>query len=279
MHVIEEKHPARIHVLLARDARYGVVIRRGPSKHTCFAGWDRTNDTFEPSQWLMGRVYERRSDLSPDGRHIIYFAMNGKWKSETRGSWTAISKSPWMKSIALFAKGDCWHGGGLFLDNRTCWLNNGYGHEILQQTRDITISSTYQPKENYGGECPGVYFVRLQRDGWELKNRERHDKSHSKTIFEKPLPQGWTLRKISHAQIDSPKGKGCFWDEHVLISRAGEIQEHPNWEWADLDEMRIVWASNGCLHARTIQTGSKLGETKTLYDFNEMQFTHVTAPY
>jgi cytochrome bd-type quinol oxidase subunit 2 len=28
-------------------------------------------------QWLKGRIYERRSDLSPDGKHLIYFAMNG----------------------------------------------------------------------------------------------------------------------------------------------------------------------------------------------------------
>ena len=69
--------PARLHVLLAGNSSQAVVIRRGPSKHVCVIGWDRSRDTFEEGQWLKGRIYERRCDLSPDGRHLIYFAMNG----------------------------------------------------------------------------------------------------------------------------------------------------------------------------------------------------------
>lgn len=98
---METKHPARIHALLARNSKYIVVIRRGPSRQVCFIGWDRETDTFMPAQWLKGRVYERRSDILPNGKYLIYFAMNGKWDSETKGSWTAVSKTPWMKAIAL----------------------------------------------------------------------------------------------------------------------------------------------------------------------------------
>ena len=50
--------------------------------------------------------------------------MSGRWQSETKGSWTAISRVPNLKAICLFAKGDCWHGGGLFLTNREFWLND-----------------------------------------------------------------------------------------------------------------------------------------------------------
>ena len=85
--------PARLHVLLAQDALYGVVIRRGPSKQVCTIGWNRADDTFTLGQWLKGRIYERRCDLSPDGRHMIYFAMNGQWNSEVNGSWTALSRA------------------------------------------------------------------------------------------------------------------------------------------------------------------------------------------
>jgi len=44
--------------------------------------------------------------------------MNGKWESETKGAWTAISKTPYLKAISLFAKGDCWNGGGLFMTDK-----------------------------------------------------------------------------------------------------------------------------------------------------------------
>ena len=53
----------------------------------------KTNE-FALGQWLKGRIYERRSDLSPDGKYMIYFAMNGKWNSIAKWSWTAISKAP-----------------------------------------------------------------------------------------------------------------------------------------------------------------------------------------
>ena len=59
--------PARVHVILARNADYGIIIRRGPSKTVCTIGWDRKRDRFEVGQWMRGRIYERRCDLSPDG--------------------------------------------------------------------------------------------------------------------------------------------------------------------------------------------------------------------
>ena len=84
--------PARLHVLLASKAKVGLVIRRGPSKSVCTILWDQDHDTFRLGQWMRGRIYERRCDLSPDGTRFIYFAMNGRWQSDTKGSWTAISR-------------------------------------------------------------------------------------------------------------------------------------------------------------------------------------------
>ena len=70
--------PARVHIILAREAQTAIAIRRGPSKSVCIIGWDRRRDIFTVGQWLRGRIYERRCDLSPEGKHFIYFAMNGK---------------------------------------------------------------------------------------------------------------------------------------------------------------------------------------------------------
>ncbi len=39
-----------------------------------------------------------------DGKYAIYFAMDGKWKSASRGSWTAISRTPFLKALAFFTK-------------------------------------------------------------------------------------------------------------------------------------------------------------------------------
>ena len=95
--------PARLHVLLARDAPAAVVIRRGPARMVATFLWDRDTDTFTLGQWLVGRIYERRADLSPDGRHMIYFARDAGWHSETGGSWTAVSRSTPSLSASLIA--------------------------------------------------------------------------------------------------------------------------------------------------------------------------------
>src|SRR5882724_9629924 len=187
------KFPARLHVLLARDAKVGLVIRRGPAKSVCTVMWDRKRDTFKLGQWLRGRIYERRCDLSPDGKHFIYFAMNGRWKSETKGSWTAISRVPYLKAMSLFAKGDCWNGGGLFLSDKEFWLNDGYGHTMLKSSTEVRIANNYKPKDSFGGECPHVYYNRLQRDGWAMSK----EKYQGATLFEKQLPQSWKLRKLA----------------------------------------------------------------------------------
>lgn len=276
----------RIHVLLASRAAVGLVIRRGPSKSVATILWDRRRDKFTLGQWLKGRIYERRSDISPDGKHAIYFAMNGKWGSESRGSWTAISRVPYLKAIAFFTKGDCWHGGGLWTAKKKYWLNDGYGayghgygHTIAHDTTAVSRDLQYRPIGPYGGECPGVYYHRLLRDGWKLVNGLNVCKWKDIDIFEKSIGQGWVLRKIAHAEMNSPVGKGCYWDEHELVGPAENQTIHcPTWEWADLDGKRLVWAANGKLCAAQIQKYG-LAEEVELYDFNDMTFEAIEAPY
>ena len=271
--------PPRLHVLLARDAPTAVVIRRGPSKVTATIGWNRRTDTFSVGQWLQGRVYERRSDLSPDGRHLIYFAMNGRWSGRAKGAWTAVSRAPYLKAVSLFAKGDCWHGGGLFVSPRDYWLNDGYGHTTLDDDRALARSERYPWHEGYGGECPGVYYVRLQRDGWTLRHKVRDGEGGEITRFEKPLTAHWILRKEAHATIHHPVGRSVYFDTHALVdARTGDSQPKPSWEWADVDGRRLVWAADGALHAARVVRHGLAGE-HLLHDFTSMRFERLVAPY
>lgn len=273
------KFAPRIHVLLARDQPLGLILRRGPSKSVATLLWHRKTDRFELGQWLKGRIYERRCDLSPDGEHFLYFAMNGKWKTESRGSWTAISRAPFLKAVVFLPKGDCWHGGGLWTGNARYWLNDGYGHEVLRDSSIVHRDRHWQPAERFGGECLGVYYPRLLRDGWTLTESIRLSKWEDQTIFEKPCPRGWVLRKIAHAGLDSPPGRGCYWDEHVLVHpSSGRSIAYPDWEWAELDGKRLVWATQGRLEAGRL-TSQGLVEIHTLIDLNEMVFERIEAPY
>jgi hypothetical protein len=259
----------------------GVVFRRGPSKQVGCFYWDRASDQFRVGQWLHGRIYERRSDLSPDGKYLLYFAMNGKWDSATGGSWTAVSRAPWLKALALYAKGDCWEGGGLFLGKNKFWLNDRYfsAKRILQESTELIRVAGYAPPQTYNAEDTGVYYVRLQRDGWKLIEHRNSNQLDAVALFEKPLPNGWVLRKIAHEQVGAPPGKGCYWDEHELVNRHGVVTAQPTWEWAELDRDRLIWAERGCLFQALSLNGDTIGAGKLLYDFTAHGFEPIEAPY
>lgn len=283
MHTINSKNkpiPARLHVLLARDEPYGLVIRRGPSKHVCTIGWDRTTDDFQIGQWLKGRIYERRSDLSPNGQHFIYFAMNGKWDSETKGSWTAVSQTPYLKAVGLWGKGDCWHGGGLFVRNRRYWVNAFDNHFTVTDAKTFNRDDQHDRQYEYGGECPGVYYIRLQRDGWKYVSRDERDKLNSVHVFEKHVSEDWLLRKIAHGTCyEREPGKGVYYDEHALVNtNTDEELKYPDWEWADVDRDRMVWCEKGKLYAGSVN-GDGLSHRSELNDFNTMEFEPLPAPY
>ena len=272
-----EQFPARIHVLLARQAPIGVVIRRGPAKAVATLLWDRQNDTFQLGQWFRGRIYERRCDLSPDGRHLLYFAMSGHWEGESKGSWTAISRAPFLKAIAMFPKGDGWNGGGLWTSPTRYWLNEGgiSKHSVLRNTSEVSRDTIYHPETYFGGECLGVYYPRLMRDGWKLIEELGTDDFD---IFEKPIGKGWVLRKKANAG-NHPKGKSIYWDEHELIHPdSNALIPCPKWEWAELDGNRLVWAADGILNASQVAEGGIKDQTK-LFDFNSMKFERIRAPY
>ena len=269
--------PPRLHVLLARASRKAVVIRRGPSRHTAVVGWDRSRDRFRLGQWLYGRIYERRCDLSPEGDRLIYFAMNGKWGSEAKGAWSAISREPWLKAESLFAKGDCWHGGGLFTSSSSYWLNDGYGHHVLHDRARLRRDSSHPWPAGVGGECLSVYFSRLQRDGWVLASHRGY--RDEPVLFDKRISDKWKLRKFAHASLARGEGRGVYFDTHELVdARSGERQEFPAWEWADVDGARIVLAERGCLYAARVRPDGSF-KAELLRDFTDMEFERQAAPY
>lgn len=113
----------RLHLFHARDAMTSVILRQGPTRVWRMILWDRATDTFQDGQWLKHKVYPERCDLSPDGRHFLYFALDGQWNAPTKGSYTAISQPPYFTVLRLFPQGDTWGGGGVFIDNRRFCIN------------------------------------------------------------------------------------------------------------------------------------------------------------
>jgi hypothetical protein len=264
---------------LARDASTAVVIRRGPSKKVAVIGWDRETDEFTVGQWMKGRIYERRCDVSPDGKHFIYFAMNGHWDSETQGAWTAVSRAPYLKALTLIPQGDCWLGGGTFLSSSEYWFNRGYQYSLLRDESGLSCNLEYPWPERYGYECTSVYYPRLLRDGWLLQHREPTGAGDRIALFEKNIDEQWTIHKIAHQTNHNLKGKGCYFDEHMLRNRHTQVAvECPSWEWAEVDGDRLVWAEYGKLFSGRLDANGLI-DVKELLDFNTLQYEELEAPY
>ncbi len=264
--------PARLHAILAREAPVGVVFRRGPAKQVATCHWDLETDRITLGQWLKGRIYERRCDLSPDGRHMIAFAgTHNPFDTETGGTWTAVSRTPWLTALDLWPKGDSWNGGGLFLDNARYWLNGCHGAGRCASGLAAVHESPIGPQRN--NECLGIYFARLARDGWTELSWDPW-----RAEFSKPLPLGWVLHKTAIAEVPPPQGAGIYRDEHLLERRDGEVLARPGWEWADRDGRDVVYAEGGCLWRQRVESAERLGEPQLVHDFNAMAFEGRTAP-
>ena len=152
-------------------------------------------------------------------------------------------------------------------------------HFPLQQATEMVEDTSFVPQSGRGGECLSVYYPRLLRDGWCLVSKLSEVRFDSCDLFEKPLANGWVLRKFAHAQVGPGEGKSCYWDEHELENtRLGVRLEKPNWEWAERDGEMIVWAEGGQIHRATLLADG-LGEPRVLFDANGLRFEAIPAPY
>ncbi|HEX2641239.1 MAG TPA: hypothetical protein VHL50_11725, partial [Pyrinomonadaceae bacterium] len=124
-----------------------------------------------------------------------------------------------------------------------------------------------------------VYYNRLMRDGWIRTGRTENGRHDAVTYFEKELSRDWRLRKLCHEQIGAPKGKGCYWDEHVLASKAGDESVHQDWEWAERLGGSVVYAKHGCLYRAVLKNSKSIGDEELVHDFNGYTFEMIEAPY
>ena len=117
--------PCRLFVIIAREARVAVVLRRGPSAWCHMIRWDMAADRFEHGAWIKARIYEEKCDLSPDGELFLYFVHQGR-RSQTSYShaWTAVSRPPWLHALALWPQATTYGGGGRFVGKREVLIRN-----------------------------------------------------------------------------------------------------------------------------------------------------------
>src|SRR5687767_22352 len=238
--------PCRLFVFLARAAPIGVVLSRGPSAGARLSLWRTDTDSFEHGQWLAGRVYERRSDVSADGNLFVYFARRSSGPSqENRDTWVAVSRPPWFTALALWFVGGTYHTGGCFPDGRSLWP--GYTADPPDQGRLpswLSVHAVLPPYVDRTSEWPNrtVWINRLLRDGWVPSEGAGPE------MWERRNPAGdLTLAMTDRFEFGAYGGPHVT-EYAVLSESADDVFPLGRADWADWDHQgRLVVAHGGRL--------------------------------
>lgn len=281
----KERVSARLFIIFARKSPTAVIFRRGPSKWVQLIKWDTSTDTFEAGQWFNGRIYERRSDLSPDGSLLIYFAQKITARSledtDYTYAWTAISRPPFLTALALWPKGDCWHGGGLFKDAKTVLLNHkpqvAKPHE-KHKARGLRVI----PNRNAHGEDDPIFSQRLDRDGWQLKIELQIENRGYPRLFHTIQPEVRKKTNPNHTHaIRLTRSIECveYSERFALCSlNPPVVSQIDRASWVDWDQRgRLVFARDGKIFAASISPGCHLAEEQ-LADLNPSRPEVVPPP-
>lgn len=132
--------PPRLHVFLARESPVAVVLARYRAKRFHIITWDRSTDKIVDGSWFSGVIHHDRSGISPDGRHLVYFAIG---PASGTFAWTAVCEPPRLSALLFWPHEHTWHGGGYFVDARSLWVN-------IPSSSRVRNSCNYQPARNVG---------------------------------------------------------------------------------------------------------------------------------
>ena len=272
---------------MARAAPIAAVFRKGPTRWVQVLLWHTDRDEFQEGQWFHGRIYERRCDLSPSGRFLVYFAnkITGRTISdrEYTYAWTAVSKPPYLTALALWPKGDTWHGGGLFESNTHLWLNHGPNaatpHPAHRPPRWLRVTPNPMPR----GEDRPVWSRRMKRDGWTMVQEGSfpHTISGWRTeqteIWERPAPDGHARLRVTTVGIDFRVPGGPYVETFALYLSSGAVVPIEGAKWADWDQAgRLAFARDGRLFRGEIHDGRIV--EKFLIDLNPNRPYALQAP-
>jgi hypothetical protein len=284
----ETETTCKLFVVQAREAPIAAVFRRGPSDYAQVIKWNLSDDTFEEGQWFHGRIYSRRCDLSPDGSKLLYFAAKfqaSKYDPTYTNAWTAVSKLPWLTAIALWPKGDCWAGGGLFHDNNHVWLNHrperAKAHPDHEPPKDLFVN----PNQYATGEDYPIYANHLERDGWRytqhgdfrLRDGEWITEREERCVKADPTRRFQLEMVLAGISRNTAGGllQYIFTLTDLVTGKSTPVDAD---NWADWDRNgRLVFAKDGQLFAAQPLSGAEF-DARQLADFTANKFQPIEAP-
>ncbi|MGE0237480.1 MAG: hypothetical protein AB7F09_29145 [Parvibaculaceae bacterium] len=200
------------HVLMAREAPVAVIFYRRSRLTTYCLHLDYEErksgqrDRLSKGSRFYGRIFPERSDLSPDGSLMVYFAMRGKRTGDSSdpSTWTALCSPPWLKAHLFFPNGSTWGGGGVFLRDR----------------RLVVFDS---PPEDAGPDYEVFRHYRILRDTTSLPAGDRAviaARFRPPAVAALPCPSGGRARPVL-VRTARPHGRGSYEQFDYVLKDAG----------------------------------------------------------
>ncbi len=200
----------------------------------------------------------------------MYFAqkLGGRQDATYTYAWTAVSRPPWLTALALWPKGNCWDGGGLFSSDYDTWVNHSTdGAHPHPDHRPKGLRVTAEDRGR--GEDFPIYGLKLARDGWiavsRLRTQLRRSSQGFQTlqpgVWERPWKSGrWKL--VMRHSIAAYRQRYDF-----KVAGPGWVEPLPGAEWADWDDDRgLIYAARGAIY-RAKPTRANLGPSSELANF------------
>ncbi len=244
----------RLYCIPATDAPIVAVFRRGPSQWSHVGRWDLDSRTYLSGAWLRGRIFPRRSDLSPDGRYLSFFAHKPTADWELGESYVAVSKLPWLTALHAFATCGTWTRGYYFTTDGNSETPDGAKLPIPYGLRSIPIAQ----------------FANERRRGWQeaLDSPPRHPDDHwderRNARMRKPQPGGPLTLCVE--SLGWPGGE--FRAEQAVdglrvsysLESSDDLAIFDDLQWADwsADGLLLAATRSGHLQIRDLSAKSKL---------------------
>jgi hypothetical protein len=260
----------RIYCIPATGAPIVAVFRRGPTNWSHVGRWDLARRRYEPGAWLAGRIFPRRSDLSPDGRLLCYFAHKPSASWEHGDAYVALSKLPWLTALHAFATCGTWTRGYYFTED-----------DAGDHTKQVKLPIAYGLRS-----IPVVQFANERRRGWEeAPDSPRRDPADAwdqrrNARMRKRQPGGARLLCVeSVGWAGGEFGVGQAVDGlqvHYWLEDEGNPEPLDHLQWADWDRAGNLLAATRSGKLQLVKLGG--GDPEILFEEDLCQLAPDPAP-
>ena len=243
--------PPRIYCIPAINAPVVAVFRRGPTNWSHVGRWDLVKKRYEPGAWLHGRIFPRRSDLSPDGRFLCYFAHKTSATWQHGEAYVALSKLPWLTALYAFPTCGTWTRGYHFTEDQASEKPEDAALPIHYGLRSIPVVQFANERRRGWSEAPDSP-PRIVGDTWDEGRNAR---------IQKRQPGGGRLLCVESVG----KAGGAFGVDQAVdglrvrywLETDEDIQPINHVQWADWDrEGRLLAATrDGKLQILDLDSG------------------------